>query len=83
MAVARGRLGVRLVAGAVGLYQRWVSPLAGPRCRFYPSCSAYCLEAVERFGVVRGAGLAVWRVMRCHPLHPGGFDPVPMRREGA
>jgi len=67
----------RLVTGLIRGYQYAVSPLLGPACRFYPSCSQYALEAVERFGVVRGGYLAVRRLARCHPWHPGGFDPVP------
>jgi putative membrane protein insertion efficiency factor len=58
-------------------YQLAISPLLGPRCRFYPSCSHYAIEAIERFGVVRGGGLALRRISRCHPLNPGGLDPVP------
>ncbi|PZM97402.1 MAG: membrane protein insertion efficiency factor YidD [Actinobacteria bacterium] len=58
-------------------YRRWISPALPARCRFYPSCSAYALEAVARHGAVRGAGLAVRRLLRCHPFHPGGYDPVP------
>jgi len=66
-----------LAAFLIRLYQWTVSPLLGARCRFYPSCSQYALEAVMRFGVLRGAGLAAWRLARCHPWHAGGFDPVP------
>ena len=58
-------------------YQTFISPLLGPRCRFYPSCSQYALEAIHRFGPVRGAWLAMQRLLRCHPLDPGGYDPVP------
>ncbi len=58
-------------------YQLLISPLLGPRCRFYPSCSSYAIEAIDRFGVIKGSGLALRRISRCHPLHPGGVDPVP------
>jgi putative membrane protein insertion efficiency factor len=58
-------------------YQLLVSPLLGPRCRFYPSCSQYALEAVQRHGTLRGSLLALRRLARCHPWHPGGYDPVP------
>jgi hypothetical protein len=63
----------------IRLYQWTVSPLLGPRCRFYPSCSHYALEAVQRFGALRGGWLALRRLLRCHPWQPGGFDPVPQR----
>ncbi len=70
-------LGGRLVALPIVAYRRWVSPVLPARCRFYPSCSAYALEAVTTHGAWRGIGLAIWRVLRCHPFHPGGYDPVP------
>ena len=70
----------RALALCIIAYRRWISPALPARCRFYPSCSAYALEAVSRHGAIRGTGLAIWRLLRCHPFHPGGFDPVPPRR---
>ncbi|MGC1212615.1 MAG: membrane protein insertion efficiency factor YidD [Micromonospora sp.] len=58
-------------------YRRWISPALPARCRFYPSCSAYAVEAVSRHGALRGGWLTVRRLSRCHPFHPGGHDPVP------
>ena len=58
-------------------YKLAISPLLGQRCRFYPSCSEYTMQAVERFGVVRGGWLGAKRIGRCHPMNPGGVDPVP------
>lgn len=66
-------------------YQRYLSPLKGaPSCRFHPTCSAYAIEAIEVHGVLKGSWMGFMRVLRCHPFHPGGHDPVPPRggREG-
>ncbi|MDQ1539077.1 MAG: uncharacterized protein QOE58_3470 [Actinomycetota bacterium] len=65
------------VIGLIKLYQLVLSPMRPPTCRFYPSCSAYALTAVQRFGVVRGCWLAIRRLLRCHPWNPGGVDHVP------
>ena len=67
----------RLLVTVIRGYQRVLSPALPPSCRFHPSCSEYALEAVRRHGALRGSWLAVRRLARCHPFHPGGFDPVP------
>jgi len=69
----------RAMVGAIRLYQLGISPLLGPRCRFYPSCSRYAAEAIEIHGPVRGVWLGVRRLLRCHPWNPGGVDQVPPR----
>ena len=61
----------------IKFYRLFISPLFPPSCRFYPSCSAYAYEAVTRYGAFKGSWLAAKRILRCHPLNPGGFDPVP------
>ncbi len=58
-------------------YQKLISPLFGPSCRFHPTCSHYAITAVQRFGVIKGSWLAAKRILKCHPFHPGGDDPVP------
>lgn len=67
----------RLALAGIRLYQITLSPYIGRQCRFYPSCSHYAMEAIERHGTVRGGGLAVRRLLRCQPFHPGGVDLVP------
>ncbi|HWE88897.1 MAG TPA: membrane protein insertion efficiency factor YidD [Pseudonocardiaceae bacterium] len=64
-------------------YRRWLSPLLPPSCRFYPSCSAYAVEALTVHGALRGSWLTARRLLRCGPWHPGGLDPVPPRRDSA
>jgi putative membrane protein insertion efficiency factor len=67
----------RLIVAPIAAYRRALSPLLGQRCRFHPSCSAYAQEAVSRYGAARGCWLALRRIVRCQPFHPGGYDPVP------
>ncbi len=57
-------------------YQRWISPLIGARCKYYPSCSEYAVQAIGRYGILRGSVLATWRLLRCNPFSHGGYDPV-------
>jgi len=61
----------------IRFYQRVISPLFPPHCRFYPTCSSYAVEAIQKHGPIRGLWLALVRILKCHPLHPGGYDPVP------
>lgn len=70
-------LPTRAVVTLITAYQKMVSPTLGANCRYRPTCSSYAKEAVQRFGVVRGGWLAMRRLARCHPLRPGGYDPVP------
>jgi len=67
----------RLALKLIGFYQRYISPLTPPSCRFYPTCSHYTYEAIERFGFWRGGWLGLARLCKCHPFHRGGLDPVP------
>lgn len=67
----------RVLLWLVRGYRRFVSPLLPPACRFTPTCSQYALEAIEKYGALKGGYLAIRRILRCHPFHPGGYDPVP------
>ncbi len=67
----------QVLLGLIRGYKRCISPLLPRACRFYPSCSTYAAEAIERHGPARGIMLAARRIARCHPFHPGGYDPVP------
>ncbi|NIK28113.1 hypothetical protein FHS45_001204 [Thalassobacillus devorans] len=67
--------------GLIRFYQKVISPVKPPTCRFYPTCSQYGLEAFQRFGFIKGLYLTVVRIVKCQPFHPGGFDPVPERKK--
>jgi len=71
----------QLIIKMIKFYQKKISPLFGPRCRYYPTCSQYALIAVERFGAFKGSLIAISRLLRCNILFPGGYDPVPEKKE--
>lgn len=71
----------RIFISIIRFYQVVISPIKPPSCRFYPTCSHYGLEAVHRFGALKGGWLTLKRILKCHPLHPGGIDPVPEKKE--
>jgi uncharacterized protein len=71
----------RILVGMIRFYQRYISRLTPPSCRFYPTCSHYGLEAVQVHGAGKGLYLTVRRLLKCHPFHPGGIDPVPEKKE--
>jgi hypothetical protein len=70
----------RVVTAPIRLYQGLVSPAIAPRCKYEPSCSRYAVQAIERYGILRGSVLAVWRLLRCNPWSHGGYDPVEHQR---
>ena len=70
-------MGKKIFISLIRFYQKFVSPLKPPSCRFYPTCSQYGLEAIQRFGAIKGCYLTIKRILKCHPFHPGGYDPVP------
>jgi hypothetical protein len=78
-APVRPGLAARPLVALVNVYRRWISPFLPPSCRFYPSCSAYAVEALTVHGALRGSWLALRRLLKCGPWHPGGLDPVPPR----
>lgn len=61
----------------IRIYRKYISPLKPPSCRFYPTCSIYAIQAIEKYGAIKGTFMAIKRILKCHPLHPGGYDPVP------
>lgn len=67
----------RILLALVRFYRREISPMFPPRCRYIPTCSQYALEAIEKYGALKGSYLALRRILRCHPFHKGGYDPVP------
>ena len=66
----------KILSSIIKFYQRKISPLLGDRCKFYPTCSEYALQAIEKYGAARGSLKAIWRILRCNPMSRGGYDPV-------
>ena len=71
----------RVFIGMIRWYQRYISPLSGAKCRYLPTCSQYAIEAIERFGAIKGGWLAIKRILRCNPWGGHGYDPVPEKKE--
>ena len=74
------QLMTKLLILPIRAYQYLISPLLPPSCRFYPTCSRYAVQALQEHGPLKGLLLGSWRIMKCHPFHPGGYDPVPPRK---
>lgn len=73
---------VKAIVGLIRFYQKFISPFKGPCCRFYPACSEYAIEAIREYGLIFGVFLALRRLLKCHPFHPGGYDPLDTDRHG-
>lgn len=71
----------KIILLLIKLYQKYISIFLGKNCRFYPTCSAYTYEAIKKFGIIKGIFLGIKRIIKCHPFHPGGYDPVPEKRD--
>lgn len=71
-------MGRKIFVFLIKIYQKIISPLKPPSCRFYPTCSQYGIEAIQRFGAIKGGWLTIKRILKCHPFHEGGIDPVPL-----
>jgi len=70
----------KMFLAPIRFYRKWITPNTAPSCRFSPTCSSYAEEAIMRFGVIKGTGLAIWRILRCNPFCKGGYDPVPEKK---
>ncbi|MFT2092810.1 membrane protein insertion efficiency factor YidD [Paraglaciecola sp. 2405UD69-4] len=70
----------KIPIGFIKLYQKFISPMLGPTCRFHPSCSYYAIDAIKEHGFIKGSWLSIKRILKCHPLHDGGYDPVPEKK---
>ena len=71
----------KIPIGIIKLYQTVISPMLGPTCRFHPSCSHYAVDAITEHGMIKGSWLSIKRILKCHPLNDGGYDPVPEKKE--
>ena len=67
----------KMMVKSIRIYQKYISPMKGTKCPYIPSCSQYGLEAVEKYGALKGGAMAAWRILRCNPFYSGGYDPVP------
>jgi len=76
-----GKVGQTILMSIIRFYQKWISPLLGPSCRFQPTCSHYALEALHEHGTLKGSWLSAKRLCKCHPFHAGGYDPVETKEE--